>query len=344
MIAFDCMVPPEVLLERLLHDKHSRKECQFEFITSRLTIENLPSGHIYRWLVDWMNQQLSDIGVNSSGGRPLPPIHFDLVQVRNDVASAHVFEADGFAFIVVAQPMVDEMLRLSHALVEQNRAFMRLQIAPTASFQKVAQLLLFMQFCIVTTHEYSHLVRHLRSFPPGDIGGSLSQAQELDADGFGIYHALTYFFEGRGRLFTSQWLKISSNKALENSILDCFLLSMMLQFCARWAGKTQVVWNDSVEHPPQPVRIEYSILFVEMWCREVGKISTSWMTDGTLNQYFNAAASLFPSSARSSWNLQMSWLRGQTARDTELKFGRTLIASEVERVDSRGRESSPRSN
>jgi hypothetical protein len=235
------MAPHEVLLERFLHDKHSRKEGIFKFITGRVAVENLPPNHVYRWLVDWMNQQLSDIGVNSSGGRLLPPIHFDLVEVLNDIASAHVFEADALAFIVVTRPMVDEMLRLSNALVEQNRVFMRLQIAPEASSREIAQLLLFMQFCIVTAHEYSHLVRHWDNSQPVDRVESLSQAQELDADGYGIYHDLAYFFQGRGRLLTSEWLKISYDTALENSILDCYLLSMMLQFCTRWAWKTQLV-------------------------------------------------------------------------------------------------------
>ena len=47
------------------------------------------------------------------------------------------------------------------------------------------------------------------------------------------------------------------------------------------------------EHPPLSIRIEYSMLFVEMWCREVGAISTSWMTDGTLKEYFGVASIAF---------------------------------------------------
>jgi hypothetical protein len=319
------MVPPEIALERLLQEKYARKEGIYKFITGRVAVENLAPNHVYRWLVDWMNQQLADIGVNSTGGRLLPPIHFDLVQVPADIKNAHVLEADGLAFIVVTQPMVDEMRQLSHTLVERNRALMELQIAPAANSREIAQLILFMQFCLVTAHEYSHLVRgHWDDTKPLETGESLSQAQELDADGYGIYHDLSYFFHGRGRLITAQWLRISNVKALENSILDCYLLSMMLQFCTRWAGKTQVVWDADAEHPPQPMRIEYSILFVEMWCREVGKISTSWMTDGTLNRHFDAVASLFPSVARSSWKLQMSWLRGAESEQYRSQIRRSV--------------------
>jgi len=144
MLSFDFMVPPEIALERVLQEKHARKEGMYKCITGRVAVENLAPNHVYRWLVDWMNQQLSDIGVNSTGGRLLPPIHFDLVQVLSDIKNAHVLEADGSAFIVVTQPMVDEMLRLSHSLVQRNQVFMRLQIAPAANSHEIAQLILFM--------------------------------------------------------------------------------------------------------------------------------------------------------------------------------------------------------
>ena len=50
----------------------------------------------------------------------------------------------------------------------------------------------------------------------------------------------------------------------------------MTQFCARWAGKIQVEADLGAEHPPIPLRIEYMILFVDLWCREVGEMSTMW--------------------------------------------------------------------
>jgi hypothetical protein len=153
------MIPPEVAFERFLREKHARFEEKYAHIVGRVAVEDLPPAHLYRWFVDWMNHQLSDIGVNSTGGVALPPLHFELVGVHNDVAAAHVFEAEEFTFIVMTQPMFEEMLRLSRRLVEQNHAFMSLQIAPSASPHEIAQLLLLMQFSFVTSHEYSHLVR-----------------------------------------------------------------------------------------------------------------------------------------------------------------------------------------
>jgi hypothetical protein len=86
---------------------------------------------------------------------------------------------------------------------------------------------------------------------------------------------------------------VINGKALDNSIQSCFLLSLITQYCARWAGKIQVEADLGAEHPPIPLRIEYALLFTEMWFREGGNISTSWMTDGTAGNYFAATAALF---------------------------------------------------
>jgi hypothetical protein len=321
------MVSPEIALERFLHEKHSRDETKYAQIGGRIAVDDLQPNHLYRFLVGWMNRQLSDIGVNSTGGRVLPPLHFDLVHADNEFASAHVFETEEFGFIVATQPMVDEMLRLSQRLIAQNLEFMLLQIAPCATLLDLAHQLVLMQFCLVTSHEYSHLVRgHLDDYQPHavNVGGLLYQAQELDADGYGIYHELEYFFKGGGRQAFSTCLRISNERALDNSILSCFLLAIMVQFCARWAGKIQIESDDRAEHPPLPLRIQYSILFTEMWCREVGSISTLWMTDGTLSQYFSAAARLFPSQKKASWHQLVGWLKSPQSEEYQIQVRRGL--------------------
>lgn len=209
------------------------------------------SKSVLSWIADWMNHQLSDIGVTSTGGVALPPFHFELVTVNNDVAAAHTFEAAEWGFIVMTQPMFDEMLRLSRLVVAKNAALFSLQIAPSAGAEEIAQLLLLMQFCFVSAHEYSHLVRqHLEDHPPHAeaLGAVLSQAQEMDADGYGIYHDLPYFFSGAGRPLASHLLKMSSAKSLESAILSCFLLAGMIQFCARWAGNIQIESDVSAEY------------------------------------------------------------------------------------------------
>ena len=137
----------------------------------------------------------------------------------------------------------------------------------------------------------------------------MSQAQEIDADGYGIYHDLPYFFSGAGRPLASRLLNTSSSKSLDSSILSCFLLAGMIQFCARWAGKIQIESDLSTEHPPLPLRINYMTLFVEMWCREVGGLPTTWMTDGTLRNYFSAAAGLFQPEMKTAWDQQIVWLK-----------------------------------
>ena len=153
------IIPPEIKLERFLQEKHSRGERHYVHIIGRLAVEDLAVNHPYRWLVTWMNLQLSDIGPNSSGQTRLPPLHFDLVHVTNDAAAAHVFEADDLSFIVATQPMIDQMLDLSERFVLENSYLVFDILRATGSPREIAQLLWFMQFCLVCTHEYSHLVR-----------------------------------------------------------------------------------------------------------------------------------------------------------------------------------------
>ena len=118
--------------------------------------------------------------------------------------------------------------------------------------------------------------------------------------------------------------------------VSCFLLSTMVQFCARWAGKVQVESDVRKEHPPLPVRIDYSILFVEMWCREVGGISTSWMTDGTLKEYFAVAARLFAAEMKTSWDAQMSWLRSPQSEQYRAEIQRGLDRLRKTKLKPRG--------
>lgn len=274
-----------------------------------------------------MNKQLSDIGVNSTGGVELPPLHFDLVRVQGNVDAAHVFESDEFGFIVVTEPMVDEMFALATRFINQNRHLFLLQIAPDATSVDIAHFFVFLQFCFVTSHEYSHLTRrHLQAHQPhaAEVGEVLTQTQELDADGYGIYHDLTYMFHGGGRQIAGTWLKISTAKVLDTSILDCFLYALMIQFCARWAGKVQLHSDLAAEHPPIPVRIEFAWRFIEMWCREVGGFSTGWMTGENLRKYFDAAASLFPTELKASWNQLIGWLKGSDSEEYRLRIQSAL--------------------
>jgi len=57
------------------------------------------------------------------------------------------------------------------------------------------------------------------------------------------------------------------------------------------------------------LRINYMTLFIEMWCCEVGGLPTTWMTDGTLRNYFSAAVGLFQPEMKTAWDQQIAWLK-----------------------------------
>src|SRR5689334_17773866 len=77
------MIPPEVAFDRFLQEKHVPSEQKYVHIVGRVAVEDLPPNHLYRWSVNCINQQLSNnIGVNSTAGVTLPPLHFELVRVH----------------------------------------------------------------------------------------------------------------------------------------------------------------------------------------------------------------------------------------------------------------------
>jgi hypothetical protein len=91
------VIPPEVAFERFLRDKHNRHEDKYTHISERVAVEELPPAHLYRWFSEWTNRQLADIGVNSTAGVALPPLHFELVRVNGSQSAAHTFESEGIS-------------------------------------------------------------------------------------------------------------------------------------------------------------------------------------------------------------------------------------------------------
>ncbi len=156
-------------------------------------------------------------------------------------------------------------------------------------------------------------------------------------DGFGIYHALTYFFRGEGSNFAATWLRISNNKALENSILSCSFLALMVQFCARWAGKVQVEFDTCAKHPPHSVRIEYSMLFVDVvqgGGLDFYVVDDRWHAE----RNFRAAARLFAPERKVSWDQQIKWLKSpESEQYRTLIFGSVSIALVQADVEHLGR-------
>ena len=107
---------------------------------------------------------------------------------------------------------------------------------------------------------------------------------------------------------------MSNLKVLDNSILDCFVLSIMVQFCARWAARIQVELDRTRNICPRQCA-RYALLFIEMWRREVAGMTTEWMTAGYLSKYFTAASRLFPGELKRSWNDLITWLKSSQSEE-----------------------------
>lgn len=133
------------------------------------------------------------------------------------------------------------------------------------------------------------------------------RAEEIEADSYGLYLDLPFFFSADGSNIASSMLGMRG-KALENSVFECFLVSIMLVFCSRWSRHTNPENLSEIDYPPPVLRLDYAARVLEMWCREVGKLPTVWQTDGTLPRLFADVIKLFPRDMQISWVREVKWL------------------------------------
>jgi len=137
------------------------------------------------------------------------------------------------------------------------------------------------------------------------------QAQELDADGFAIYLALTNFLRGGGRESALAQLGQQNLQSVEADelLLKCFFAAMMSLFCALWPEHIPITAIRGFRHPPAPVRIEYAIRVAKMWCSQNGSVPESWFGAERFQQVFSAASGVITGVARGQWDTQVEFLR-----------------------------------
>jgi hypothetical protein len=293
------VIPDEIEVARLLHEKLRRHTDRLRHIIGRTNIEHLDHGHLYRYLSAWMARQFADVGLNATGGKPLPaPLCFAIVDGTSAIGNAHTFDIGPYTAILFERALVDHMWNLSKTFVMSNPGLVSVQWAPGSNLNDVMHLMTLMQACIVSSHEFSHIAREHKA-EGRDENKVLFRAEEIEADNYGLYLDLPFFFSADGSNIASLMFGMKG-KALENSIFECFLASIMLVFCSRWSRNSDPENLAEIDYPPPVLRLDYAARVLEMWCREIGKLPTVWQTDGTLPRLFADVIKLFPNEMKVS--------------------------------------------
>jgi hypothetical protein len=313
------MTPPEVILDRYLKATFHNGEFR------KLDIEKVepPSLRKTLYALQYVtNEDLRMENSNASGGVEHPPFHFDYLEAP--IKNALAIPLESYWFIVVGLPMVEAVLDISRRLGE-SQAVLRLLRLDTAVFipDVFQDYLSQIQISFLTAHEYAHLIHgHVgnRDFngvwtelAPATPSGNLDlQAEELIADGYAAYLGLAFLLrsELRERIVIHLGQREKPSSDCNELIMSCFFLAVMAYFRTIWPESIKAPF-EVLKHPPAPVRIDYLIQVVKMWCGQFGCVAQSWLDSPHLNDLFHVAAGEVDSVTRQGWDAQISLLSGE---------------------------------
>jgi hypothetical protein len=317
-LKIDFMIP-EVNLDRFIR-AHLSKQKGCDGYLGKLDLATLDPvlADLLHRVQGRMNNTLGLAGSQTLGGAQLPPIHFDYIHVSDLTPNAHVFQHEGFSFIVLTLPMVALVLNLSIRLGQSQRVVSLLNIsAGGTEGNSLSSLLFEMLLNFFVSHEYAHLfLQHggtqnlgaanvWTEFVENSGGENLyAQAQELDADAFAATVVLNYFLQRRAALpFLFQ------GNDQDEILMTSFLLGTMASFCAFWfKNQTASISVWKATHPPPHVRLTNLVRTCAAWCDENGSVPIGLFSAEKLLGLFDAAVEYIPLAARPSWDLLMTYL------------------------------------
>ena len=233
-----------------------------------------------------------ELAANVSGNVKHPPFHLDYVDARR-VPNAHAFQHEGYSFIAITKPLIEMLWQISARLSRSATIAQLLGIDPaTAQLESLHCTFFSTQLSYLVAHEYTH---HTHEHDVGsevwneirDIettGGLETQAQEVDADGYGVYIVLAHLINGRRR--TQALRLLGCPAAPEGSADEVLLASFILAVGAFfYARSPAMVDNNTVytfTHPPQALRMNYVMHNTISWCKQNRPSLEAWLT---LNRY-----------------------------------------------------------
>jgi hypothetical protein len=153
-----------------------------------------------------------------------PPFEFGYID--STIPNAHASSIGGCSFIGLTMPLV-RMLWDTCVQLSKSEAVVELLGVPLSPerHDAIHAAMFQTQLAFVVSHEYTHHVHgHLPQSAPGppffneilssDDAGSLeSQAFEIDADGYAVYHVLAHLIDGARRSQATELLSCNHQKA-----------------------------------------------------------------------------------------------------------------------------------
>ncbi|MGA9569232.1 MAG: M48 family metalloprotease [Candidatus Acidiferrales bacterium] len=276
-----------------------------------------------------LNDALRNEKQNVSEHVTHPPFEFDYID--SATPNAYAVSIGGRSFIGVTLPLVrvlwDTCTRLSEspALI----AFLGVPILPDS--RDVIHAVMFQtQLAFVVAHEYTH---HVHGHQPqsaaaptpfseiliSNNAGSLeSQAFEIDADGYAVYHVLAHLIQGALRSIATDSLGC---KEWEEAKQDEVLFSLFVVAIGGFLFVVPPIPLDpstiyTLSHPPQAARMNWIMYNAIGWCKQNRPALEARMRQDRFQMLMRiAAGATWGMNGGKDWSEQTTFLQSESGSE-----------------------------
>jgi len=103
-------------------------------------------------------------------------------------------------------------------------------------------------------------------------------------------------------------------------LLNGFFVALTALFCSLWPENVALSSIRQAQHPPAPVRIDYTVRVATMWCNQNASVAESWFGAERFRAIYLSATDAIAGGARPQWDAQIAFLKS----DEGMKYDREL--------------------
>lgn len=339
-------VPPEILFHRyfqirphLLRDGYRGKAD-----LDRLRPQTLPVS-LLESLQHMMNTALQHENTKIPEHVDHDPFHFDYVD--SDEPNALAFCSDGYSFIGVTVPLLEQLWQASTHLSESPFISATLDIQLTDHQrddmtvpQRIQVATFRLQLFFIVLHEFTHVVHgHVKRGSSNhgfsdevlvrEQGSLEQQAREADADGYAVYFMLANIIDAaheRAHLLDVLGQKANPVEVQDQILLLSFTTAVAAFFFVRTPQLLTAASAYQLTHPPQAARMNLAIKAIQSWCVQNRPALVNWMTLERFQNLMRAVASAIRGmNGDHDWSEQVRFLRSDIGTEYFRKLDDGLI-------------------
>ena len=250
------------------------------------------------------------------------PFEFDFAE--SNIPNAFAIPIGGRSVICVTMPLVYLLWETCVQMSKSETVTALLGVPAAPERQDLIHALMFRtQLAFVVSHEFTH---HVHGHAPqsslgppffnevlvgDDTGGLESQAFEIDADGYAVYHVLAHLFDGPGRTQAVELLGCGEAqiRAQDEVLFASFVMAVGAFLFVQPPGTLDPSKIYKRSHPPQSARMNWIMHAAIGWCQQNRPDLATWITKDRFQMLMRAvAAATWGMNGGTDWSDQTAFL------------------------------------